>query len=477
MAIERPPKYAALSLETVKSYRPPEDKVYIWHTVTSGMQENFGTIAARHRVPVDKIIGFNFPGTVENGRVLTDVVNWYLRHHRGFGGPETRDRRNRMFKGGEKVAIPYMSTIQTDGPIFLEKTKPVNLDEPGHILASQKFVWERKIPKDKPAESGNVAWQVRISGEGEISQTGLVKTQFKKDQLKAQIETSLEKDLNIVFSAKFDEKVLEAIAKGVKANSKEDVMKAIASPLEASLKQYYKFGNFTVVPEAGFEVAEFLKKPDQLPTPFVFRVAGEYQDAFPVEGVQLKWKLVFKAGFNVGLSKKGWAWIVKKVGGEVLKRFLAQAGAQLARVGAYLVAEGILAAGAVVVGAVAAGVAVTALTAWLVEDARRKGELKGLASWYYTAYLAKVFGRPRPTGFVVGDAKMRDELVLLGEKDSVNTAVDIVRRRNETASYPTPQAALERYREIAVHLFGSEANAERELQKTLQAHIEKQVGL
>src|SRR5829696_7169190 len=149
MAIERPPKYAALSLETVKSYRPPEDKVYIWHTVTSGMQENFGTIAARHRVPVDRIIGFNFPGTVENGRVLTDVVNWYLRHHRGFGGPETRDRLNRMFKGGEKVAIPYAGSVEI-GEITLGVAKPVNLDDPGHILASQKFVWERKIPNKGP---------------------------------------------------------------------------------------------------------------------------------------------------------------------------------------------------------------------------------------------------------------------------------------------------------------------------------------
>lgn len=468
MALERPPKSSSLSLELTKIYRPPEDEVSVWHTVVSGKLENFNTIAVKHSVAVEKIIGFNFPGTIENGKVLTDVVNWYLRHHRGFGGPETFDRRNRMFKGGERVAIPFVSRMEVGVPMIGLPRKPVSLEQPGSIFASEKFVHEFKLPPKAPAELGYLLAQARITIEGEILQRGLVKTQFKKDQIKAQIEKKLDEDLKATFSIKADEKTLKTVVEEIKKGSKEGFAKALGAPFEASLKQYYKFGRFAVVPEIGAEVS---------PTPVVIRLAGEYQDTLLVEGLVLQGKFVIKIGFNVGLSKKGWAWVAEKVGREALKRFLQSAGRAMAGMWEYLVAEGIVAAGGIAIAAVAGTVVVTALTAWLVQDARRKGELRGLASWYYTAYLAKVFGRPRPSGFIVGDTKMRDELVILGERDAVTMAVGIVRKRGEQASYPNDQAALERFREIAIHLFGSEENAEIQLQKALQAHIEKQVGL
>jgi hypothetical protein len=106
MALERPPKYASLGPEVIKSYRPSDDKVANWHTVTSGRQENLATLAARYRVPVEKIIELNFPGSVEHNRVIPEIVNWYLHHHKDFGCPETHDRQNRIFRGGERIAIP-----------------------------------------------------------------------------------------------------------------------------------------------------------------------------------------------------------------------------------------------------------------------------------------------------------------------------------------------------------------------------------
>ena len=106
MARERPPKYLSLNPAAIKGYRPPDPEVDKWHVVTNGRQENFTTIAARYLLPVEKIIEFNFPGTVENGRVVPEIVNWYLRHHDEFDCPETHDRINRIFKGGEKIAIP-----------------------------------------------------------------------------------------------------------------------------------------------------------------------------------------------------------------------------------------------------------------------------------------------------------------------------------------------------------------------------------
>ncbi len=467
MALERPPRLAAGDLESAKSYRPSEDQVAEWHTVLSGQLENFRTIASRHQVPVDKIIAFNFPGSVENGRVITEVVNWYLGNHKGFGGPETVDRRNRMFKGGEKVAIPFMGRVELGMPIILAPRKPVSLDQPGSFFATEKFVHEFKLPP-KPVEIGHFLAQARISIEGEIIQQGSVKTQFKKDQVKAQIERKLDEDLKATFSIKADEKTLTTVVDEIRKGSKEGFARALAAPFEASLKQNYKFGRFVVVPELGAEFST---------TPVVVRVAGEYQDILIVEGTSLHGKFSIKIGFNVGLSKKGWAWVAERVGTEALERFLQGAGRATAGMWQYLVAEGIVAAGAIVAAAAAGTIAVTTLMAWLVADARRKGELRGLASWYYAAYLAKVFRRPRPSGFIVGDVEMRDELIIMGEKDAVNAARQIVEKRGEANQYQSEDAVLARYREIAAHVFGNEVNAEIELKKALQSYIEKQVGL
>lgn len=467
MALEKAPRLRTQNLESAKQYRPSEDDVAAWHTVLSGKVENFSTIAARHQVPVEKIIGLNFPGSVENGRVVKEVVNWYLRYHKGFGGPETFDRMNRMFRGGERVAIPYISQVEMGLPVIGIAKKAKSLDEPGSIIASEKFVHEFKIPA-KPAELGYLLAQARISLEGEIIQPGTLKTQFKKDQIKAQIERKLEQDLKATFSLKADEKTLTTAVDEIKKGSKEGFVRALAAPIEASLKQSYRFGRFTAVPELGAEFST---------TPVVVRLAGEFQDTLLIEGLHLDGKFSVKIGFNVGLSKKGWAWVAEKVGSEALKRFLNGAGRALAGMWQYLVAEGIVAAGAVAAAAAVGTIAVTTLMAWLVADARRKGELRGLASWYYAAYLAKVFRRPRPSGFIVGDMKMRDELIIMGEKDAVNAARNIIEKRGESKQYASEDAALARYREIAIHVFGSEASAEIEMKKTLQTYIEKHVGL
>jgi hypothetical protein len=467
-------------LDAIRTYRPPEDEVFQWHTVTSGIQENFNTIAARHRVPVERIIGFNFPGTVENGRVLTEVVNWYLRHHKGFGGPETRDRRNRMFRGGERVAIPYVSRVDAGEPlIFMGRKKPLTLDEPGHILASQKFVHEFKIPPNAPAEVGYIAYQVRISIEGEVIQpNGVLKTQFKKDQVKGQIESQLDGDLKAVFSAKYDEKVLKAAAEEVAKGSKTGFVKVLMAPLEASLKENFKFGKISIVPEVGVEGLEIIKEPGKLPTPIVFRVAGEWQDTLLIEGTRLQGKFTFKAGFNLGLSKKGWAWIAQKVGGEALKRFLAASGRAMAQAAAYLVAEGILAAGAAAVAAVATAVTVTAVVAWLAVDAERNGKMRGMAGWYYTAYVNKVFGLERPSGPVSYEfGQVRDDLVRLGEKDALDMALGLVQKKNAQATHPTEADALRLYREMAVQFYGSEANAKQQLTNALRTQIETKLGV
>ena len=471
MAFERPPKYANLNPQGIRSYRPSPERVLAWHTVAPGYHENLGTVSRQYGVAVERVIEFNFPGSVEKGRVVPEVVNWYLHYHAAFGCPETHDRKNRMFRGGEKVAIPHLGHVEIGEPSILE-IRPRNLvalDQPGTLIASQKFTHEFKIPP-KPQELDYLLAQARISVEGEVSGGGHTKFQFKKDQVKLALEKKLEEDLKATFYVKLDQKTLEAIAKAVESRSKGDFARALGAPFEASLKQNYKFGKFVVSPELGLEFS---------PTPVIVRCSGEFRDhLLGVEGLNLDGKFIIKVGFNVGLSKKGWAWVIQKVGPEALKRFLATAGEALSGLWEYLVAEGIVAAGAIAAGAIAVTFAITALMAWVVEDASRKGELKGLAVWYVEAYAARVFGEERPSGFIVGDRRLRDQLIVLGERDALNEARTVLRQAQNPAANGPDAQALEAYRRVLVSLEGGdERRAKWRLKRSLEQKSQQLAGL
>ena len=114
-----PPTYASLNMQLIKSYSPPEDSVYIWYT-PRGKQDSLAEIAKQQKVPVEKLIEFNFPGSVKAGRIDTAVVNWYLHHHvRTLCRNVTTDGNNYMFKGGEKIAIPFMGRVDIGSPVIV----------------------------------------------------------------------------------------------------------------------------------------------------------------------------------------------------------------------------------------------------------------------------------------------------------------------------------------------------------------------
>jgi hypothetical protein len=190
------------------------------------------------------------------------------------------------------------------------------------------------------------------------------------------------------------------------------------------------------------------------------------------EGAPLKGKFVLKGGFNLGLSAKGWSWIAQKVGRPVLQRFLTTGGRALAGVAQYLAAEGVLAAGVVVAGTVIGTAAVTTLVAWLAEDARRKGELRGLATWYVQAYTNKVMGEARPSGFITGDVKLRDQLIALGEKDAVSDA------RRVAGMQGTDGEAIEIYRNsLLAENNDRYENVKIQLRRTLEEKSQRLAGL
>jgi len=72
------PAYSSLAPDLIKSYSPPDAKIKIWHTVKNGHSESLLGIAKQFEVPVQRLIEFNFPGSVKNDTALPDVVNWYL---------------------------------------------------------------------------------------------------------------------------------------------------------------------------------------------------------------------------------------------------------------------------------------------------------------------------------------------------------------------------------------------------------------
>jgi hypothetical protein len=106
-----PPPLADLDMDLKVSYGPPQEEISSWHTV-SARRESLLHIATEHQVPVARLIEFNFPGSVTNGRINPDIVNWYLFHHERFRCRDTtRDGLNYMFRSGHKVAIPYLGKV------------------------------------------------------------------------------------------------------------------------------------------------------------------------------------------------------------------------------------------------------------------------------------------------------------------------------------------------------------------------------
>ncbi len=126
MALERPPATKWGKHEDLKKFRPANDITVKFHTVTDKMQ-GFIWLSQNYHVTTNQIIGLNFPGAIENGRVIPEVVNWYLHNHVEFNCPETFDKKNRVFKGGEKIAIPARVLNIEDPIVIVAPSKNTNI--------------------------------------------------------------------------------------------------------------------------------------------------------------------------------------------------------------------------------------------------------------------------------------------------------------------------------------------------------------
>lgn len=432
--------------------------------------ETLESIARRYGVSTQALLMHNF-GTTQPAE-----VNWYLREYVGCK-LATHDRQNWRFSRAATPGLIYIpaqvQTIVLD-PIEIKGRvggPPADLGTgPPEFLASEKFSHQFKFPSAEPANLGNFLAQASITVEGELKQPkGWLKTSLDKKKIKLAVEKKLGDETKLALGMKLDQESLKPIADAIAKGSTEDLKKAIAKPFEVSVKSAYRWNKLAIVPEIGGEVSK---------TPLVLRIAGEYEDALIYDGAPFQGKFTVKIGLNVGLSAKGWAWVAERVGAEALKRYLAQAGRAFAAIGEWLVSEGVLLAGGIAVGTIIGTLGLTYLMAYVVEDAHRKGELRGLATWYGGGYVAKVFGEPRPSGFIVGNVKLRDELILLGERDALADSRSVLARARHPAANGSDQQVLEAMRDLLLkESRGNWADAKWRLRQSLDERSQRLVGL
>jgi hypothetical protein len=113
MAYERPPRTGTApgtrTLDELKSYAPPAAAVLRQYTVgrrPSGAVESLADVARAAGQEFWKYIEFVFPGCAGT----PECVNWYLRHR--YNCTETKDGKNRRFRGGEQLPLPKLDGKQ-----------------------------------------------------------------------------------------------------------------------------------------------------------------------------------------------------------------------------------------------------------------------------------------------------------------------------------------------------------------------------
>jgi hypothetical protein len=466
--------------------------------------ETLESVARHYGVSYMNLVQHNF-GTTDAAE-----INWYLREKLGCK-LQTHDGKWWRFSKAAEPGLIYIPAQVVDiepvqfvdmdpaqfvemEPVVISGQKP---DTP--LWASQKRGWEWKLPKEpKEVWQGRLLAQIKFNLEFEVKQDrGLLKGSYKEDQFKVALEKKLSDSWKVVFADKlYDKKNFAPFFEGFKGDSKlkdqakwvgnalrtKDKWKhlgtALAKGFEPALKTTHAFG------KSGVSLSQELGAEYSKIKPFVgwfIRTALEYEN-YPIEDLQIALKLVGKIGAHFTFTAKGWAWVAKEVGPRLLQLLLrgaraaATVGEQaLAAVADWLTAEGML-AGAPVLGSIAGTLALTSLVAWMVQNVNRQAELRGLATWYISAYIARVFHGHRPMSFFEGDIAVRDLLVTLGEKDAAHDA-----QMNFAADRPdergTDEQALGHYRALLVADQGSERNAKWHLQMALEKRANALAGL
>ena len=249
------------------------------------------------------------------------------------------------------------------------------------------------------------------------------------------------------------------------------VGKAIAGAFEVSVKSAYRVGRFTVVPEFGLQWGK---------TFILLRISfAQDLGVVVIENVPFQVKAALKLALNIGLSKKGWEEVRKRVGPQALRSYLAKGGRALGAVGEWLVTDGVL------VTAGAAGVAGTfgllALRSWVVGKSIQKATLQALGTWYLSAYVATVFNGQMPFGSTTGwpqdQIRLRNDLVARAPRDAVADARAALLVAGERAARGSDSDALSAWRmALTAQQNGRADRAQAQLRQDLEPRVRGIMG-
>jgi hypothetical protein len=426
-------------------------------------------VAKKFGVSVHHLVTHNFGTTNER------EINWYLRNFVGCTLP-TRDGKNWRFSRAANPGLIYVPiTVHYGEPIMVYGHVPrVDLGDNTHplFLSTSEFADELRFPTKGEVEMDSFLLSAAINIVGTLKQAhGLFKVSLRIDQVKLALETKLIEDTTLAFGVKLDDKLLTPIADAVKNGSTEGVGKAIAGAFELSVKSAYRVGRFAVVPEFGLQWGK---------TFILLRIsfAGDL-GVVVIENIPFQVRAALKVALNIGLSKKGWAEVLKKVGPQALRSYLAKGGRALGAVGEWLVTDGVL------VTAGAAGVVGTfgllALRSWVVGKSIQKATLQALGTWYLSAYVATVFNGQMPFGSTTGwpqdQIRLRDDLVTRAPRDAVADARAALLVAGDRAARGSDSDALSAWRmALTAQQNGRADRAEAELRQALEPRVRAIMG-
>lgn len=327
---------------------------------------------------------------------------------------------------------------------------PVDLNQPQPptFPSSLGFAWEWK---SQPREMGYFLVQFVLRLEGSFKHpNGADPIILEKEMVRKLIEKKIFEQVQA--GIENNQQLGEVIA-AVAGNSGYAFARALYHVMKNGLV-FARLGYFQILLEPGLELSK---------TPVIMSLKGAIVD-LPLNPTLLLNAYV-SGEVHIGLSLKGWTQVVKQVGRQVMP-FLQRCA--LHPIAQWLVAEGTL-PGVIAIGTLVGTVALTTLVSSAYRNALSSGEALGLATWYSSAYTARVFGKGKPRP----NSQRAAELVEMGWRDALLDARDVLRAENNPAANGSDEEALRAYRDIIIAATPAGQDPERVLQQRLNERVVK----
>ena len=312
-------------------------------------------------------------------------------------------------------------------------------------------------PLDAPIPAGIYVltnYSFKVSGAVEGPKTVVSAEVNTKKELEVALESKITESLSSKIAGSVN---LDKVAEAIKTGNKKKFAEAFG--LEAALKIKV---TETLDIETGVQL-------DACPF-FIAFIGGKLNEKYVIRKREVDCKFEVEGKFHFGLTPAGWAYVAKKVGPQAIKQFIQKIGPRLApllaKIGEAIVAGGAATTAVVIVGSVAGTVVILAITAAMVNKAHTEGTLRGLATWYQSAYVARVFGRPRPSGilteseYVKDINKVKDQMILEGEQDALLDAKATAQKNGANISKMTNKEIMESYWEVWIKKCSSDKEAQ-----------------